>query len=73
MERSILLPGPCASAERSAIFVKGLGKGVTERCMAGHFAQFGTMIECQVSLPDVTSCLPTPFPAYASSAAALKC
>ena len=48
MERSILLPVPSASAARSAVFVKGLGKGTTERCMNGLFGPYGSLVDCQV-------------------------
>jgi len=39
------------SSEGNSIFVKGLSKGTTERCIQGLFGKFGKLIDCQASVP----------------------
>lgn len=53
MSQQHLIP-ECNTA-LNTVFIKGLSKGTTEKCIQSLFGKFGTLIDCQAS-----STLPIP-------------
>ena len=40
---------PECNTALSTVFIKGLSKGTTEKCIQSLFGKFGTLIDCQAS------------------------